>query len=222
MPEKKGLYPSLLSADFARLGEQCAELKELGVHQLHLDVMDGSFVPQITFGEPFLKSLRQATDLFFDAHLMVVHPETHIESMKESGVDMMTVHAEACVHLDRTLQAIRDAGMLAGVALNPATPLSTLDYILEKTDQILLMTVNPGFGGQSYIPAMTEKIRVLRKKLEEAGCGEMPIQVDGGITMDNVDEVLAAGADRIVAGSGVFVGDMAANVRGLQSAILQN
>ena len=219
MPEKKGLYPSLLSADFSRLGEQCAELKKLGVQQLHLDVMDGTYVPQITFGEPFLKSLRQATDLFFDAHLMVVHPETHIESMKESGVDMMTVHAEACVHLDRTLQAIRDAGMLSGVALNPATSLSALDYILDKTDQILLMTVNPGFGGQSYISAMTEKIHILRTKLDEAGYGDLPIQVDGGITIANVDEVLAAGADRIVSGSGVFVGDMAANVQGLLERI---
>ena len=221
MPDKKGLYPSLLSADFSRLGEQCAALEALGVRQLHLDVMDGTYVPQITFGEPFLKSLRKATDLFFDAHLMVMHPETHIEGMKESGVDMMTVHVEACTHLDRTLQAIRDAGMLSGVALNPATALSSVDYVLDKVDQILLMTVNPGFGGQSYIEGMTEKIRALREKLDAAGYGDLPIQVDGGITADNVDVVLAAGADRIVAGSGVFIGDMASNVQKLTEMILR-
>ena len=219
MPEKKGLYPSLLSADFARLGEQCQELRALGVKQVHLDIMDGSFVPEITFGEPVIRSLRKTTDQFFDAHLMVLHPETHIAGMKESGVDCMTVHVEACTHLNRTLQAIREAGMQAGVALNPATSLSQLEYVLDKVDQILVMTVDPGFGGQAYIPAMTDKIRTLRTWLEECGHPEIAIQVDGGITAENVQEVLDAGADRIVAGSGVFRGDLKHNVEQLQQAI---
>ena len=215
MSQKKGLYPSLLSADFAKLGEDCRRLEELGVTDIHLDVMDGQFVPQITFGEPLLKSLRKSTNLYFDAHLMTLRPEEKIERMKAAGVDRMTIHAEACPHLDRTLQAIHDAGMEAGVALNPSTPLSFLDYVLDKCDQILLMTVNPGFGGQTYIPAMTGKIRQLRAKLDEAGYPDLPIQVDGGISVNNAAEVIAAGADRLVAGSGVFVGDMEENVKTL-------
>ena len=214
MSNRRGLYPSLLSADFAKLGEDMRKLEQLGVTDIHLDVMDGQFVPQITFGEPLLESLRRSTQLYFDAHLMTLRPEEKIERMKKSGVDRMTVHAEACLHLDRTLQAIRDAGMESGVALNPSTPLSVLDYVMDKCDQILLMTVNPGFGGQTYIPAMTGKIRALRRKLDEAGFPDLPIQVDGGISVKNAREVLSAGADRLVAGSGVFKGDMQANVEG--------
>ncbi len=208
----KGLYPSLLSADFSRLGRDCGELERLGVKHLHLDVMDGTFVPLISFGEHLLGSLRKETDLFFDVHMMTMHPETHIQSMKECGVDSLTVHAEACMHLDRTLQAIREAGMEAGAALNPATPLTVLDYVLDKCDQILLMTVNPGFGGQTYLPAMTEKIRTLREKLDAAGYPDLPIQVDGGISAGNAAMVLEAGADRLVAGSGVFRGNMEENI----------
>lgn len=218
MARERRLYPSILSADFADLGKDCAHLRDLGCNYIHVDVMDGSFVPPISFGEPVIRSLRASTDQFLDVHMMVLHPETHIESMKESGADSLTIHAEACVHLDRTLQAIRDAGMEAGVSLNPSTPLGVLDYVLDRLDQILLMTVNPGYGGQSYLPAMTEKIRSLRKKLDEAGYPDLPIQVDGGIMPDNVSVVLEAGADRIVSGSGVFSGDRAANVAAFEKA----
>ncbi|MCF0145426.1 MAG: ribulose-phosphate 3-epimerase [Eubacterium sp.] len=213
MAAKKGLYPSLLSADFAHLGRDCRSLEELGVTDLHLDVMDGRFVPQVSFGEPLLGSLRKSTSLVFDVHLMVEHPEDRIASMKAAGADRLTVHAEGCYHLDRVLQAIHDAGMESGVALNPSTPLCVLDYILDKADQILLMSVNPGYGGQSYIPSATGKIAELRKKLDESGHADMPIQVDGGISVKNAAMILEAGADRLVAGSGVFNGNMADNVK---------
>lgn len=198
------LAPSILAADFFRLGEQMTELETAGCKAVHIDVMDGSFVPQISFGAPLISSIRKRSSLFFDVHMMVEEPARMIAQTKEAGADLMTVHAEACRHLDRTLEDIHTAGMMTGVALNPATPLSVLDYVLDKTDMVLIMTVNPGFGGQAYIPSMTRKITELREKLIKAGCPDLPIEVDGGIRADNVRDVQAAGATAFVAGSAVF------------------
>ena len=215
------VYPSILSADFTKLGEECLELQAMGCTHLHVDVMDGQFVPPISFGEPVIKSLRKAVDQFFDVHYMGLHPEYRIQSMAESGADSLTVHAETCVHLDRVLQAIKDAGMEAGVALNPATPLQVLDYVMDRLDQVLIMTVNPGYGGQSYLPAMTAKIRELRNKLDASGHENVPIQVDGGIYARNVHTVLEAGADRIVAGSGIFNGSKRENYEAFEKVFAQ-
>lgn len=197
------LSPSLLSADFARTGEQLKELEAAGVKWLHLDVMDGDFVPSISFGMPVIKSLKKSTNLFFDVHMMVTEPVRYVDAMAESGADMITVHVEACKHLHRTVQAIKAKGLRAGVVLNPATPLSTLDYILDDVDMVLLMSVNPGFGGQKYIPTMTKKIKELKEMIDARGL-DIDIEVDGGVTPDNVREILEAGANVIVAGSAVF------------------
>ena len=197
------LSPSLLSADFWRTGEQLKELEEAGVKWLHLDVMDGDFVPSISFGMPVIKALRKKTDLFFDVHMMVTEPGRYVEDMKAAGADMITVHVEACKHLHRTVQAIKACGLKAGVVLNPATPLCCLDYILEDVDMVLLMSVNPGFGGQKYNPEMTAKIRALKEMIDAKGLS-IDIEVDGGVTPDNVKEILEAGANIIVAGSAVF------------------
>ena len=160
------LSPSLLSADFWRTGEQLKELEEAGVKWLHLDVMDGDFVPSISFGMPVIKSLRRQSNMFFDVHMMVTEPGRYVDDMAAAGADMITVHVEACQHLHRTIQAIKAKGLKAGVVLNPATSLSTLDYILEDVDMVLLMSVNPGFGGQKYIPTMTAKIKELKEMIK--------------------------------------------------------
>lgn len=205
------LSPSILSADFANLGEQIKRVDEAGAHYIHIDVMDGIFVPNISFAFPVIKALRPLTDKIFDVHLMIDEPIRYVEDFAKAGADIITVHAEACKHLDRTIELIKEQNVLAGVALNPATPIEKLRYILPKVDMVLLMSVNPGFGGQAYIPYCTQKIRDLKKMVDDAGL-KIDIQVDGGVTLENVETVMDAGANIIVAGSAVFNGDMEENI----------
>lgn len=205
------LSPSLLSADFANLGRQVALLDEAGAQYVHIDVMDGMFVPSISMGIPVIKSIRPASDRIFDVHLMIENPDRYIDDFVDAGADLITVHAEACTHLDRTIQKIKEKGIIAGAALNPATPLNTLEYVLGEVDMVLLMTVNPGFGGQKLIPYTIDKVRDLKKMIDRKGL-KTDIEVDGGITLENVGKIMDAGANIIVAGSAVFNGDIEENV----------
>lgn len=212
------LAPSILSADFSRLGEELSLIEKNGAKILHIDVMDGMFVPSISLGFPVIESIRKNSSMIFDVHLMIKEPERYVERFAKSGADIITVHAEACLHLHRTIRQIKDLGVKCGVALNPATPLSVLDYILEDVDMALLMTVNPGFGGQKFIPAMYEKIGALRERIAEKGL-KTDIEVDGGIKLSNVKEATAAGANILVAGSAVFSGDIETNMKAFQELL---
>lgn len=212
------LSPSLLAADFSRLGEELAVLKENSVNWLHLDVMDGLFVPSISFGLPVIKSLRAVSDLTFDVHLMIQDPDRYLEAFAEAGANVITVHQEACLHLNRTIQKIHSLGLKAGVALNPATPLNTIEWVAEDLDMLLIMSVNPGFGGQKCIPNATRKIAEARCLFREMGL-EKDIEVDGGVNLDNAASILTAGANILVAGSAVFRGDRAKNIRGFQEIL---
>ena len=206
------LCPSILSADFNRLGEQIKILEKEGVEYLHIDVMDGDFVPSISFGMPVIKSIRKESNMFFDVHLMVTEPERYIRDFVECGADSITVHAEACEYLERTLEQIKASGVKAAVSIKPSTPVNDISHLLEDVDMVLVMTVQPGFGGQKYMDECTEKIQELRELIDKENL-DVNIEVDGGITPDNVRTVLEAGADVIVAGSAVFKGNPAGNVK---------
>lgn len=197
------IAPSILAADFTKLGDEIAEAEKAGADMIHLDVMDGSFVPNITLGAPVVKSLRKTTKLPFDVHFMIENPDKHIDSFVDAGADIISVHIENTPNLHRTLQHIKQRNIKAAVVLNPVTPLNTLDMVLPFVDMVLLMTVNPGFGGQKYIEEMTEKIRGLRQMVEQRGF-KLDIEVDGGVDANNVWRITEAGANVLVAGSSVF------------------
>lgn len=206
------LSPSILAADFKNLSDDITKTEQAGAQYIHIDVMDGDFVPSISFGMPVIKSIRSCTKKVFDVHLMVSNPERYIDDFVEAGADIITIHAEACKHIDRTLNYIKQKGIKAGIALNPATSLSALDYVLELADMILIMTVNPGFGGQVFIDEMLHKVSKLRGILNNKGLNT-DIQVDGGITLSNISQVMDAGANVIVAGSAIFNGDIKENTK---------
>ena len=197
------LLTSLLSADFTNLKSDIEILDKSGVKYLHLDVMDGMFVPNISFGPMIIKQLRPLTNMVFDVHLMIEDPDRYVQSFKDAGADILTVHYEACKHLHRTISYIKSLGMKAGVSLNPATNIDVLDYVLEDLDLVLVMSVNPGFGGQSFIPSALDKIKNLKEKIKERNLNVI-VEVDGGVKTTNVKDVVEAGADLIVSGSDVF------------------
>ena len=219
------IAPSLLSADFGRLAEEIAAVEKAGADLLHLDVMDGRFVPNITIGPPVVAAVKKYAKLPLDVHLMIVEPEEYLEAFADAGADVITVHAEATPHLQRAVARVRELGKKAGVSLNPSTSLSAVEWVLTDVDLVLLMTVNPGFGGQAYLPSMNGKIELLRSQLTRAGLS-VDIEVDGGIKADNVSGVVRAGANVIVSGSGIFgtkeygktISEMRKNIRKAVSA----
>lgn len=211
------ICPSILSTDFSRLAEEIKDVESKGADCIHLDMMDGHFVPNLTFGVPIIAALRKHVSIPFDAHLMVEHPDVYVDGLAKAGVQYVTVHQEACPHLDSTLQHIRNAGMKCGVALNPATPVSSLSCVAAQLDMILIMSVNPGFGGQKFIPYSLDKIREARALLDSVGNTEAVVEVDGGVNADTVQAVKEAGATFLVAGSAVFgAADRAAAIAALR------
>ncbi len=217
MTKKIKVAPSLLSADFSRLGEEIRAVEAAGADVIHVDVMDGHFVPNITIGPLIVEAARRSTKLPLDVHLMITNPERYVADFAKAGADYLTVHVETAFHLDRLVQSIKEhKGVKAAVALNPATPLTSLDYVLSNVDMVLIMSVNPGFGGQTFIPSALEKIARLRKRIDDLGL-KTEIEVDGGVKPSNAAEVIKAGADILVAGSAVFgAKDYAAAIRGIR------
>ncbi len=202
--QKLKIAPSILSANFARLGEEVAMVTRAGADYIHIDVMDGHFVPNITIGPLIVEAIRPVTSLPLDVHLMIEHPERFVGDFARAGANIITVHEEACVHLHRVVQAIKEQGIKAGVALNPHRPLSAISEILPEIDLLLIMSVNPGFGGQQFIPAALDKLRRARQMIQETGCDHVELEVDGGIKLHNIADVAAAGATVLVSGSGIF------------------
>ncbi|KIH77524.1 ribulose-5-phosphate 3-epimerase [Geoalkalibacter ferrihydriticus] len=211
------IAPSILSADFARLGEEVWAIEAAGADYVHVDVMDGHFVPNLTIGPPVVAALRKVTKLPLDVHLMINNPDAYIPDFAQAGADIITVHQEASTHLHRSVQLIRSLGKKAGVSINPATPVGTLEIVLDDLDLVLVMSVNPGFGGQSFIPSALGKITTLRREITRRGL-QVELEVDGGVKPDNIAEIAAAGADVFVAGSAVFgSGDYAATIAALKA-----
>ena len=217
MSDRKNiLSPSILAADFAILGEQIKEADEAGAEYIHIDVMDGVFVPSISFGMPVIASIRKTTKKIFDVHLMIVEPERFVKEFAECGADSITFHIEATEDVDKIIDLIHDLGCKAGMSIKPRTPVEVVEKYLHKLDMLLVMTVEPGFGGQKYIPESTERIREIKRMADEQGL-DLDIQVDGGITKENVQVVLDAGANGIVAGSAVFRGNISENVKAIMA-----
>jgi ribulose-phosphate 3-epimerase len=212
------IAPSLLSADFKCLESQLKELEDIAIESVHIDVMDGQFVPNISIGFPIISSIRPCTDMEFDVHLMVEEPGRFIASAAEAGADTIIVHEEACRHLFRVIDQIKTAGCKAGVALNPSTPVETLKHVVKELDEVLLMTVNPGFGGQKFIPEMMDKIEESKRFFEGLGCSPI-LELDGGITAENAGECVRKGADILVAGSSVFNGNIQENILKISGGI---
>jgi ribulose-phosphate 3-epimerase len=218
MPKPIKIAPSILSADFARLADEVAAVERAGADLLHIDVMDGHFVPNLTIGPPIVESLRKVTKLPLDVHLMITNADAFIPEFARAGANYLTVHVEACPHLHRTIQSIKELGVKAGVTLNPATPVHSLQEILADVDLVLIMSVNPGFGGQKFIPSCLAKVKAVRQMLDRIGSHAL-LEVDGGVKAENAAQVLEAGADVLVAGSAIFSGsDYAARITALRTA----